>query len=1494
MNYATSTSGDLSLNVGQASTTTTVTSSANPSVFGQPVSFTANVAAVAPGTGIPNGTVQFSVNGSPVGTPVAVDGAGNAVSNAVAVAFLGLYDVAATYSGDTDLAPSTGFFQELVNAGSTVTQVSSTPNPSLVGQSVTITATVAALSPAVGTPAGNVEFFDGATSLGTAALTSGQASIVTSTLAIGSHSLTAVYAGEFVFTGSTSGVANHAVSAGNSSTVLTSSPNPSTYSSPVTFTANVSAVAPAIGTPAGTVEFFDGATSLGSAAVDGAGQAVLAVSTLTGGDHSVTAVFTSADANVFGNSTSNAVTQTVDKAASTATLANPATSTYGEAVTLTATVSSSAAGTLTGSVEFIDGASSLGSAALVAGQASIITSTLATGSHSLTAVYSGDTNYLAATSDASGLAVAQSGTTTVVAPVSTSVFGQPVSFSAQVAAVAPGVGIPTGQVQFTVDGNPSGAPVAVNGSGVATSAALSTLSVGGHSVTASYLGDANFQGSAGNTVTANVAPAGTQTALASSVNPSVAGQSVTFTATVTVDAPGAGTPTGSVQFVDGVTPLGSGTLSGGVATFSTSALAGGSHSITAVYAGDGSFAGSTSAALTQVVGAAAQSITFGALGNKTFGDAPFGVSATASSGLPVSFSSQTPAVCTVAGSTVSLVSGGQCTVRASQAGDANWAAATPVDQSFTVAAAAQSITFGALGNKTYGDAPFGVSATATSALPVSFSSQTPAVCTVAGSTVSIVGAGQCTVRASQAGNANWAPATPVDQTFTVGTASLTATVQAASKAFGQPNPAFTLSFSGFVNGDTPASLTGSAVFTTPAETSSPVGTYPVAASGLTSPNYTISFVPGLLTVTQATVTVVPVAQAKVFGQADPAFTFGYTGFLNGDTPASIDTPPTCTVVGAHTAVASYPITCSGGVDNTYAFSYSTATLTVSKAATTTAIVSDTPDPSVAGQSYTVTWNVAVTAPGAGTPTGTVTVSDGTAQCSAAVGAGSCLLTSATTGAKTLTATYAGDVSFTGSVSTGAAHTVNPGAVPITFSSLSPNSRGRGAVSQTLVVAGGGFLSGATASFSGTGITMNSVTWNNSNQLTLVVSLATNATLGARNLTITNPGGASVTATGAFTVNAAPTSSGVFPDQISQGSTNFTTVVSGTNITPGATVLISGTGVTVNSATQTSATALSASLAAAANATLGWRDVTVVNADGGRGVCSQCIQVVAAAAPPTITAVNPNSRAQGQTNQAIVITGSNFATGFNNGGSVSFGAGITTNSVTRNSATQLTAQITVAANAALGLRDVTVTNPGGISATLPNGFSVTGAPVIAVTAVNPNSRMQGATNQAIVITGSNFATGFTANGGSVSFGAGITVISVTRNSATQLTARITVAANAAPGARNVTVTNPGGASATLVGGFSVTVAPTITSVSPASAPRGTANLQVFVNGTNFAAGATATISGGGLTISGVTRLSATQIRMTVTIAAGANPTARNVTVTNPDGGAVTRTGGFTIT
>jgi len=281
-------------------------------------------------------------------------------------------------------------------------------------------------------------------------------------------------------------------------------------------------------------------------------------------------------------------------ASTTTTLAssvNPSTS--GQSVTFTATVSPSGA---TGTVAFFDGGSSLGTAPLSGGTASLTTSSLSVGSHSITAVYGGDSSHATSTSAALTQTVnagSISTATALASSVNPSVFGQSVTFTATVTPSS-GPGTPTGTVTF-LDGATVIGSSTLDASGSATFS-TSNLSVGGHTITAQYAGDATFAGSTSSGLSETVNKANTTTALTSSRNPSRVGQSVTFKATVSPSA-----ATGTVGFFDGSTLLGSVTLSGGSASFAMSSLAAGTHSITAQYTGNGSYNASTSAVLTQTV-----------------------------------------------------------------------------------------------------------------------------------------------------------------------------------------------------------------------------------------------------------------------------------------------------------------------------------------------------------------------------------------------------------------------------------------------------------------------------------------------------------------------------------------------------------------------------------------------------------------------------------------------------------------------------------------------------------------------------------------------------------------------------------------------------------------------------------------------------------------------------------------------------------------------------
>jgi hypothetical protein len=185
-------------------------------------------------------------------------------------------------------------------------------------------------------------------------------------------------------------------------------------------------------------------------------------------------------------------------------------------------------------------------------------------------------------------------------------------------------------------------------------------------------------------------------------------------------------------------------------------------------------------------------------------------------------------------------------------------------------------------------------------------------------------------------------------------------------------------------------------------------------------------------------------------------------------------------------------------------------------------------------------------------------------------------------------------------------------------------------------------------------------------------------------------------------------------------------------------------------------------------------------------------------PPSLTSAAPNSGAQAQTNLNVVLTGTNFLPN----PICSFGAGIEVNSCTFNSATQLTANVDVLASAALGARNIIITDTDTQTTTLVGGFSVVGGtalPAPTLTGVTPNAEFQGTANATVTLTGTNFQPAPTCNFDS-DFGG--TINTCTFVSPTQINVNLSIAANATLGEHNVIVTNADGQSATMINGFTV--------------------------------------------------------------------------------------------
>ncbi len=338
---------------------------------------------------------------------------------------------------------------------------------------------------------------------------------------------------------------------------------------------------------------------------------------------------------------------------------------------------------------------------------------------------------------------------------------------------------------------------------------------------------------------------------------------------------------------------------------------------------------------------------------------------------------------------------------------------------------AQTITFSALPNVTYGVAPITLTATASSGLAVSYTVTGPA--TVSGSTLTVTGAGMVSVTVNQTGNNTYAAATSVTQSFTVAKAMLTATATSVSRLYGATNPTLTYTLAGFVNSDTQATATtGAPAETTIATASSAVGGYPITITSgtLAAPNYTFGFANGTLTVTPAALTLTANSAMRAYGAANPTFTGTISGTVNND--ALTETFSTAATGSSNAGTYAIVPAVTGTNAGNYTVNATNGTLTVTQVKPGITLVGS-PATGYNG-STTITLTATMTA-NFGTPTGTVTFilaggSIGMATLSNGVAA--LQLTTLPAGVDSITAMYSGDTNFTTVTSTAASVTIAAG------------------------------------------------------------------------------------------------------------------------------------------------------------------------------------------------------------------------------------------------------------------------------------------------------------------------------------------------------------------------------------------------------------------------------------------------------------------------------------
>ncbi len=449
-------------------------------VVGEPVTFSA---AVTSKQGTPTGSVTFKQAGVPQTTAPLSSGVAQATLSAPTS--VGIYGFTALYTGDGTFSGSLS--QRVlvtVSTASTTTTVTSNAPLSKLGQSVTFTATVHPQYS--GQPTGTVQFYADGNPMGSASVSGGQAACNTSSLTLGAHTIQADYSGDSSFTTSL-GSTKQKVGDAASSIQLTSSLNPAGYGQPVTLTATVTDSGGS--TPTGVVVFSERGAYYGTVTLRGGVAQIALPTTLAAGKHTITAQYSG---DLSNGPAKASLTQVITGASSTTTITSDTEpSTYGQTVTFTAVVSSTA-GTPDGTVTFKNGSAVLGTVALSGGQAAYSVSTLNGGTHTIKAVYNGSSGYGPSSASIFQIVEPAATTTTLTSSLNPAPYGQIVTLTAVVTSVVSAT--PSGNVTIKDGKKVLGSASLVNGQ---MQISTSLLAEGGHTLTATYTGSANFSGSSG-------------------------------------------------------------------------------------------------------------------------------------------------------------------------------------------------------------------------------------------------------------------------------------------------------------------------------------------------------------------------------------------------------------------------------------------------------------------------------------------------------------------------------------------------------------------------------------------------------------------------------------------------------------------------------------------------------------------------------------------------------------------------------------------------------------------------------------------------------------------------------------------------------------------------------------------------------------------------------------------------------------------------------------
>ncbi|WP_221296812.1 beta strand repeat-containing protein [Prescottella equi] len=533
------------------------------------------------------GTVQFTDNGAPIGSPVAVVNGVATLSHTFTSA--GAHSVGADFVAGAGFTNSSAAAQSVTVADPDVeTSLSvSAPASATTGESVSLSAQVSPVA-----AQGSVQFRVNGSPAGAAVPVSGGEAVLPYTFnAAGSFAVTAEFTGAPGFADSTAPAQNVVVSDPNVSTSLSvTAPESATTGSSVDLSATVNP-----SNAVGSVQFTDDGATIGSPVAVVNGVATLSHTFTSAGGHSVGADFVAGAGFTNSSAEVQSVTVADPDVETSLSVTVPASATTGESVSLSAQVTPA---TAQGSVQFKVNGSPVGSPVPVTAGAATLPHTFdAAGSFAVTAEFTGAAGFTSSSAQAQNVTVSvpvvpdEDTTITVTAP-STAETGQQVTLSVAVSPVPTG-----GTVQFSVAGTDVGAPVSLDGSGQA-SMPYTFGAAGSFSVAAVYSGTTGFAGStaaAHTVVVSDPAPVDVATATLVGVPESaITGAPTTLSVTVQAQS-GSAVPTGSVQFRDNGNPIGSPVvLENGSATVTHNFGSAGTHQITAEYLPGAGFLASTS------------------------------------------------------------------------------------------------------------------------------------------------------------------------------------------------------------------------------------------------------------------------------------------------------------------------------------------------------------------------------------------------------------------------------------------------------------------------------------------------------------------------------------------------------------------------------------------------------------------------------------------------------------------------------------------------------------------------------------------------------------------------------------------------------------------------------------------------------------------------------------------------------------------------------------